>query len=205
MAAAFAASAKKFGLRLAETREFVAGNDPRRRDQINTRLLTGGVDYDVAFIADSEGDIGRTIAYGQMRPRPVVGSHGLTPSAWHPYWERHGAPQLNRRFARAHGRPMSDADWATWVAVRAVADALVAGRDPAVAAVMAALLGPDLRIELYKALPGSFRPWSRQLRQAILLGVHDAVQTLTPVEGVLHQRNTLDTLGPDEPEFACAD
>jgi ABC transporter substrate binding protein (PQQ-dependent alcohol dehydrogenase system) len=61
-----------------------------------------------------------------------------------------------------------------------------------------------LRLELYKGAAGSFRPWSRQLRQPILLGTHDAVLAVAPVEGALHQKNDLDTLGPDEPEFRCS-
>ena len=134
----------------------------------------------------------------------MVGTAGVQPYAWHPYWERHGAPQLNRRFFRASGRVMTEEDWATWIAVRSILDAAVAARAASPAAILEALIGPDLRLELYKAAPGSFRPWSRQLRQTILLGTHDAVTTLAPVDGALHQNNTLDTLGPDEAEFKCA-
>jgi hypothetical protein len=35
------------------------------------------------------------------------------------------------------------------------------------------------------------------------LGTQDAVIALAPLEGALHQTNTLDTLGPDQPEFTC--
>jgi len=126
LAASFLASAKKFGLRIVEVRDFVAGNDPRKRDQINIKLLTGGIDYDALFVADALGDFARTVPFNTAKPRPVVGSAGLEPSAWHPYWERHGAPQLNRRFFRLVGRRMSDEDWATWVAVRATLDAAAA-------------------------------------------------------------------------------
>lgn len=203
MAKAFATSARKFGLRIVDVKAFVPGNDPRKRDQTNVRLLTGGADYDAIFVADVEGEFARHVPYNTVRPRPVVGSTGLVPLAWHQYWERHGAPQLNRRFARMTGRPMSEEDWAVWIAVRTVIDAAVRGRDFSPAGVRAALLDPDLKVELYKAFPGSFRPWSRQLRQAILLGTHDTVVAMAPVEGALHQKNNLDTLGPDEPEFHC--
>jgi ABC transporter substrate binding protein (PQQ-dependent alcohol dehydrogenase system) len=199
----FIASVKKFGLRIADTRAFVLGNDPRKRDQTNVRLLTGNADYDAIFVADMSGDFGRYVPYNTARARPVIGTTGLRPLAWHAYWERHGAPQLNRRFHRAAGRAMSEEDWATWIAVRAVLDAAVAARDASPAAVLKSLMSPDLRLELYKGLPGSFRPWSRQLRQGILLGTHDAVVALAPVDGALHQTNTLDTLGPDQPEFHC--
>jgi ABC transporter substrate binding protein (PQQ-dependent alcohol dehydrogenase system) len=203
LAVSFLASAKKFGLRAAEVRDFAAGNDPRRRDQVNVRLLTGGADYDALFVADAQGDFARMVPFNTAKPRPIVGSAGLEPAAWHPYWERHGAPQLNRRFFRATGRPMADEDWATWVAVRATLDAATRTSDKSAPAILGALFDQELRLELYKGTPGSFRPWSRQLRQPILLGTHDAVVAVAPVEGALHQKNNLDTLGPDEPEFRC--
>lgn len=203
LAASFLASAKKFGLRIVELRDFVAGNDPRKRDQINIKLLTGGIDYDALFVADALGDFARTVPFNTAKPRPVVGSAGLEASAWHPYWERYGAPQLNRRFFRLVGRRMSDEDWATWIAVRATLDAAASAHETAAGAVYQALLAPDLKIELYKGSSGSFRSWSHQLRQPILLATHDAVVALAPVEGALHQKNNLDTLGVDEPEFRC--
>jgi ABC transporter substrate binding protein (PQQ-dependent alcohol dehydrogenase system) len=205
LAASFSASAKKFGLRIVDSRDFVAGNDPRKRDQINIKLLTGGIDYDALFVADALGDFARTVPFNTAKPRPVVGSTGLQASTWHPYWERHGAPQLNRRFFRLVGRRMSDEDWATWIAVRATLDAAASAHETSADAVYQALLAADLKIELYKGAPGSFRSWSHQLRQPILLGTHDAVVAVAPVEGALHQKNNLDTLGADEPEFRCDD
>jgi ABC transporter substrate binding protein (PQQ-dependent alcohol dehydrogenase system) len=203
IAKAFETSAKKFGVRIADVRPFAPGSDPRKRYQTNVRLLTGNADYDAVFVADADGEFGRYVPYNTASPRPIVGTTGLVPLAWHLYWERHGAPQLNRRFARATGRPMSDEDWATWAAVRSLIDATLLKRAATPASVRAALLDPELKVELYKGFSGSFRPWSQQLRQAILLGTHDAVITIAPVEGALHQKNNLDTLGPDEPEFRC--
>lgn len=203
IASAFLASAKKFGLRIAATRDFVPGNDPRKRDQINVRLLTSNAEYDVVFVADATGDFARGVPFNTQKPRPVVGAAGLMAQAWHPFWERHGAPQLNRRFAKATGRQMTDEDWATWAGVRLIATALFDSREHDGAKLMAALTGPALRLELYKGVPGSIRPWSRQLRQTMLLATHDAVIGAAPVEGALHGKNHLDTLGPDESEFRC--
>jgi ABC transporter substrate binding protein (PQQ-dependent alcohol dehydrogenase system) len=200
---AFQESARKFGLTIVEVRHFVLGNDPRQRDQNNVRLLTGGARYDVVFVADATREFAPFVPYNTMHPRPVVGSEGLVPLAWHIYWERHGAPQLNRRFARRTGRPMTDQDWATWVAVRAVTEAMVKNRKTPQRPLPNALLDSDLTLELYKGFPGSFRPWNRQLRQPVLLATPNAVVGLTPVEGALHQYNTLDTLGTDEPQFRC--
>jgi len=44
-------------------------------------------------------------------------------------------------------------------------------------------------------MPGNFRPWNGQLRQPILLHTERAVIAVAPVEGFLHHRNTLDSLG----------
>ena len=49
----------------------------------------------------------------------------------------------------------------------------------------------------------SFRAWNGQLRQPIAVVNSRALVTLAPVEGFLHQRNEMDTLGLDEPESAC--
>jgi ABC transporter substrate binding protein (PQQ-dependent alcohol dehydrogenase system) len=200
---AFQDSARKFDLTIVDVRHFVLGNDPRQRDQNNLRLLTGGARYDVVFVADTTREFAPFVPYNTMDPRPVIGSEGLVPLAWHIYWERHGAPQLNRRFAKRAGRPMTDQDWAVWVAVRAITEAVVQNRKTPERPLAQALIDPNLTLELYKGFPGSFRPWNRQLRQPILLGTPNAVVGLTPVEGALHQFNTLDTLGTDEPQFHC--
>ena len=202
LAESFQMSAQKFGLDIVDTRVFVPGNDPRQRDQNNVRLLTGGVDYDVVYVADEIGDFARLLPYRTGIPRPVVGAAGLSPLAWHPQWERHGAPQLNRRFFKYAGRTMTEEDWAAWIAVRSIVEATVRGGN-ADKPLTEQLLRPSLTLELYKGFPGSFRPWDRQLRQSILLGTTDAVIALAPVEGALHQFNNLDTLGRDEPEFQC--
>jgi ABC transporter substrate binding protein (PQQ-dependent alcohol dehydrogenase system) len=199
----FQNSAQKFGLKIVDVRRFVPGNDPRHRDRNNVRLLTGGVRHDTVFVADATREFAPFVPYNTMDPRPVVGSEGLIPVAWHIYWERHGAPQLNRRFAKRSGHLMSDQDWATWAAVRAVAQSLVENRKTPTRPLTKALLDSGLELELYKGFPGSFRPWNRQLRQPILLATPNAVVGLTPVEGALHQINTLDSLGIDEPEFRC--
>jgi ABC transporter substrate binding protein (PQQ-dependent alcohol dehydrogenase system) len=201
--AAFQESARKFGLSIVDVRHFVPGNDPRQREQNNVRLLTGGARYDVVFVADATREFAPFVPYNTMDPRPVIGSEGLVPLAWHIYWERHGAPQLNRRFAKRTGRPMTDQDWAVWVAVRSIAVAMVQNRKTPERPLAQALLDSNLILELYKGFPGSFRPWNRQLRQPILLATPNAVVGLTPVEGALHQFNTLDTLGIDEPQFHC--
>jgi ABC transporter substrate binding protein (PQQ-dependent alcohol dehydrogenase system) len=201
--AAFQASATKFGLTVVAVRPFVLSNDPRQRDQNNVTLLTAEPAHDVVLLADEYGEFGRYVPYATYSPRPVVGSEGLISSAWHWAWERHGAPQLNQRFDKVAGRLMSDEDWAAWAAVRAVVEAMVRSKSTEVARLRDALVDAKFTFDLYKGFPGSFRPWDRQLRQAMLLHTHNAVIDVAPLPGFLHERNNLDSLGIDEPESRC--
>ncbi len=200
---AFAAAARKFGLRIVARRAFVLSNDPRQRDQTNLALLTGGVAYDVIFLADSLGEVGRYLPYNSQDPRPVIGSEGLTPSAWHWTWERHGAPQLNQRFDKRAKRAMTGRDWAAWAAVKVVVEAISRTGSTDLPALRDYLRGTDLTLDTYKGLAGSFRPWDNQLRQPILLHRHNAVISRAPLDGFLHETNTLDSLGFDRGESAC--
>jgi ABC transporter substrate binding protein (PQQ-dependent alcohol dehydrogenase system) len=203
LARAFEAAARKFGLEISDSRDFILSNDPRERDQNNLAILTGGVDYDVVFLADALGEVGRFLPYQTQDPRPVVGGEGLLAGAWHWTWERHGAPQLNQRFDKLAGRRMTGEDWAAWAAVKVVVEAIARTESTAIPALYAYLRGDRLTFDSYKGVPGSFRPWDNQLRQAVLLHTHNAVIARAPLEGFLHERNSLDSLGRDEAESAC--
>lgn len=203
LAAAFQAAATKFRLDIVDMRPFKLGNDPRDRGQNNIRLMTSRSNYDVVFLADTLGEFGRYVPYQTFHPRPVVGSEGLSASAWHWTWERHGAPQLNQRFEKLADYRMSDTGWATWAAIRAVVEAVVRGGKIDVAAIRAFLTSEGINLDTYKGAPGSFRSWDNQLRQPILLHTYDAVIARAPIEGFLHQFNNLDTLGVDQRESSC--
>ncbi|MCL5776893.1 branched-chain amino acid ABC transporter substrate-binding protein [Limibaculum sp. FT325] len=202
-AAAIRRSIGKFGLDLADERAFELTNDPRQRDLGNVALLTGDARYDVIWLADAEGEFGRYVPFATYLPRPVVGSEGLTPVAWHWTLERYGAPQLNQRFRRAAGRDMAAGDWAAWVAVRSIIEAVSQRRTVDRAGIAELVRSGDLALDLYKGVRGSFRPWDGQLRQPILLATHNAVIAIAPFDGFQHQTDTLDTLGIDRPETAC--
>ncbi len=201
--AAFASSADKFRLKMVDTRPFVLSNDPRQRDQTNFALLTSAADYDVVFLADSVGEFGRYLPYQTKNARPVVGSEGLIPSAWHWTWERHGAPQLNQRFDRLAKRRMTGPDWAAWAAVKSIVTATLYSKSRDIMALRSALRSDDFRVDTYKGAPANFRPWDNQLRQSILLHTHNAVIARAPIDGFLHEKNNLDTLGIDARESSC--
>jgi ABC transporter substrate binding protein (PQQ-dependent alcohol dehydrogenase system) len=202
-ARAFAAAAEKFGLDIVETRPFEPTNDPRRRELSNLGLLTGGVGYDVVYVADAVGEFARFVPYATYAPRPVVGSAGLRALAWHWTLERSGAPQLNQRFARRSDAEMSPQDWAAWAAVRTVVEAITKADSVDVQELHAFVESDGFALDLYKGLPGSYRPWDGQLRQQVVLAHSDATIATAPLPEFLHESNVLDTLGADRTEAAC--
>ena len=200
----FVRSARKFGARIADAKDFVFGNDPRQREQTNVALMTASEDYDVLFIADTIQDFGRFVPYEQSKPRPVIGTEGLQAAAWDPLAERYGAPQVSHRFERAAHRPMTEGDWAAWVAVRAVAEAVIRAKATTGPAIATALSHSELPIDVSKGVQSSFRLWDHQFRQSVMLRSDSAVIDYAPLEGFLHQRTPLDTLGADEGDAAEA-
>ena len=201
--AAFENSARRFGLKIVDKKDFVLSNDPRQRDLGNVGLLTAGGDYDVVFVADSDGEFARSVPYDTVRPRPVVGAEGLVAEAWHWAWSRHGAPQLVSRFDKQAGRHMGSADWAAWVAVKAVVEAVVRTGNAPFDKRVAYLGGEEITIDGFKGNRLYFRDWDRQLRQPILIATHNAVIERAPLQGFLHQTNNMDTLGFDRRDSRC--
>lgn len=200
---AFERAAKRFGVRIVAKRPFVLGNDPRERDQNNLALLTGGVAYDVVFVADESQELARVVPYQTLSPRLVIGAAGLIAHAWHWAWDRDGGSNLSRRFRRLANRPMRDADWAAWVGVKAIIEAAQRTKSTDFAKLAAYIKGGELRIDGSKGEALSFRPWDNQLRQPIQLATDNAVIDQAPLPQFLHQTENLDTLGYDRPDSAC--
>ena len=98
---------------------------------------------------------------------------------------------------------MRDFDWAAWMSVKAVAEAVLRTEGAAFASVRDYLLGDEIVLDGFKGNRASFRPWNRQLRQPLLLITHNWVVERAPLPGFLHQTNNLDTLGYDERDSRC--
>ena len=204
LAAAFVTSAERLRLDVVETRPFTLSASPDQREGNNVKLLTSGVDYDVVFVADSRGEFGRFIPYGTQLPRPVIGSVGLTSEAWHWAMERDGATQVTSRFdAASDGRKMTSQDWSVWIAAKSLITTAAKLPDATVADRRDFMKSDRLKLDGSKGVTLNYRSWDGQLRMPMLLSTDSAVIAIAPIEGFLHATNTLDTLGTDQPEFAC--
>jgi ABC transporter substrate binding protein (PQQ-dependent alcohol dehydrogenase system) len=204
LADGFIASAQRLRLNIVDTRQVTQSTSSESMEQNNTLLVTGGVDYDVVYISDTQGDYARYLPYATQLPRPVIGSTGLEASEWQWTWERDGAAQVTSRFEKLTGDlHMNGGDWATWVAAKSVMTAYGKSRKTDPDEVDAWLRGPRFNVDGSKGYQLNFRPWDGQLRMPITLSTDDAVIEAAPLDGFEHQVNTLDSLGTDEPEHVC--
>ncbi|AWN35250.1 ABC transporter substrate-binding protein [Methylobacterium radiodurans] len=197
-------AARKFGLRIvAETRFDPQGGDTRDTALREFVLPTRGAEHDVVAVADEAGAFGANLVYNTASPRPVVGTQGLSPAAWGRPVEAWAAVQLQSRFRRLAGRSMRPIDYAGWLAVHALGEAAVQARSTDADTVATLVRSLTFEIGGFKGRPLSFRAWDGQLRQPVFLLWPGAVTATAPIEGFLHHRTELDTLGADEPESAC--
>jgi len=202
-------SARKFGLRLAADKPWTYQPGAQRTDTghmgtaAEAARFTQGLSYDVLVVADTAGAFGDDLAYRQTDPRPVAGTHGLVPAAWSRPFEQWGATQMQLRFQKAAGRPMTVRDFGAWMAVRAVGEAATRSGSTDPATVGAYLRSPRFELAAFKGSRLTFRAWDGQLRQPVLLSDARSLVSVSPQPGYLHQFSELDTLGTDQPETTC--
>jgi ABC transporter substrate binding protein (PQQ-dependent alcohol dehydrogenase system) len=166
-------------------------------------VFTQGVDYDVLVVADEKGLFGEYLQYRTWIPRPVIGTQGLVATSWHRVHEQWGAVQLQNRFKKVAGRWMTEQDYAAYLAVRSIGEAVTRTQSGETYGIQKFLLSEEFALQGYKGKPLSFRPWSRQLRQPVLLAAARSMVSVSPQEGFLHPTSELDTLGYDKPESKC--
>ncbi|ACB79960.1 putative exported protein of unknown function [Methylorubrum populi BJ001] len=200
-------SARKFGLKITAEKPWTFGPLAKARGDTPTRaeamVFTRGLDYDMAVVADEEGDWGDYVSFRTVDPRPVAGTQGLIATTWHPTLETWGAAQAQNRFRRLASRLMRPLDYQVWAAVRTVGEAATQTRSTDPAALAAHLVKPEFSLPAYKGVSLTYRPWDHQLRQPIIVVQPKAMVSVAPEQGFIHQRTPLDTLGADEPETAC--
>ncbi|WP_439523563.1 ABC transporter substrate-binding protein [Marivita sp.] len=198
------AAARKFGLSFGARKTWAFNADMRRNASQEVPLFTQDLgEYDVLLVADAADDFARYISFNTWRPRPVAGSEGLRPVTWHRVVEAWGAAQLQSRFEDLAERPMQDRDYATWAALRAIGEAVTRTGASDAETLRTYMLSDAFELAGFKGRPLTFRSWNGQLRQPIPLVHERALVAQAPLDGFLHQRTELDTLGLDQPESGC--
>jgi ABC transporter substrate binding protein (PQQ-dependent alcohol dehydrogenase system) len=203
-------SAERFGGQILAEKEFKDTGTARRTDsgvvQIQRQIpvfMQDLPDHDVVLVADESEVFGTYVPFRTWIPRPVAGTAGLMPSAWHPASEQWGGTQIQNRFAKANGRRMLSKDMSAWTAVRILGEAATRTQSAEPEKIEAFIRADDFSIAAFKGQKLTFRTWNWQLRQPIFLGDTKSVVSTSPQEGFLHQVSELDTLGVDRPETRC--
>jgi ABC transporter substrate binding protein (PQQ-dependent alcohol dehydrogenase system) len=201
--AAVKRSAKKFGIKIVAEKAWQHTFDARRNEQSEIPVFTQGVDYDVLIVADEQGLFGEYFDYRTWLPRPVIGTQGLIAAAWHLTHEQWGAVQIQNRFFDSAKRAMTEQDYGAYLAVRAIGEAAIRTKANQMQPIKAYLLSEQFTLQGYKGNPLSFRAWDGQLRQPVLLAAPRSLVAVAPIEGFLHPKTELDTLGFDKAESGC--
>ena len=197
-------SARKFGLTIIGELDWDERADLRRTASSEVPILTQDLpDHDVLVVADETDDFARYIAMNTWAPRPVAGSEGLVPTGWSTVVEQWGAAQLQSRFEEMAGRAMRPRDYAAWAAFRTLGEAVTRTGSSDPATLRAYILSDEFELAAFKGRPLSYRRWNGQLRQPVPVVTPRALVAEAPLEGFLHERNELDTLGLDRAESAC--
>jgi ABC transporter substrate binding protein (PQQ-dependent alcohol dehydrogenase system) len=202
-------AAARFGAEVAVEKPWAFEAGSGRADTGHVTLqseipaFTNVADHDVLVAADEAGDFGEYLFGRTARPRPVAGTHGLVATGFSPVLEQWGAAQLQSRFRKLAGRRMTAADYAAWLAVRAIGEAAVRTRSADPGTIAAYLRSPAFLVSGFKGQGQSFRPWDGQMRQPVLVAGPRVLVSASPQPGFLHRTSELDTLGPDKDETTC--
>ncbi len=203
-------AAERFGGEIVAEKEFADTGTARRTDsgvvQIQRQMpvfTQGLAEHDVLLVADESEVFGTYVPFRTWQPRPVAGTAGLMPSAWHPASEQWGGTQIQNRFLKATGRRMLSKDMAAWTAARIIGEAATRTRSADPKEIAGFIRSEDFSIAAFKGQKLTFRQWNWQLRQPVFIGDGRSVVSTSPQEGFLHQFSELDTLGIDRPETKC--
>lgn len=208
--AALKRAAKRFGSKIVEERQFTFDAGNRRTDtghqqiQKQMPLLTQGTpDHHIVVVADLDEAFGEFLLWRTAVPKPVAGTQGLMPLAWHRSYEQYGGTQIHSRFEKLAHRIMIELDYLGWLAVRIIGEAVTRANTADPKELRAFLMSDKFTIAAFKGQGLNFRTWNRQMRQPILLSGPRTLVSMSPQEGFLHQSYLTDTLGYDKPETKC--
>ncbi|RIZ64886.1 MAG: branched-chain amino acid ABC transporter substrate-binding protein [Methylococcales bacterium] len=196
-------SAKRFGMKIVTEKTWEHTYDARKTTQSDIAVFTQVDDYDVLVVADEHSEFGEYLDYRTWLARPVIGTQGLIASAWHKTHENWGAIQIQNRFKEKAGRWMEEQDYGAYLAIRALGEATTRSLSSELKPIKAYLLSSAFALNGYTGAPLSFRIWDGQLRMPVLLAAPRSLVAVAPIEGFLHPKTELDTLGFDQAESHC--
>ena len=196
-------SAKRFGIKIVTEKKWEHTFDSRKTAQSDVSVFTQNDDYDVLVVADEQGLFGEYLAYRTWLARPIIGTQGLIATSWHFTHDLWGAAQIQHRFLDLAKRNMEEQDYGAYLAIRAIGEAATRTKSNEMKTIRDYLKSPLFALQGYKGWALSFRSWDGQLRQAILLAAPRSLVAVAPIEGFLHPKTELDTLGFDEKESSC--
>lgn len=141
---------------------------------------------------------------------------GIWPTLWHHKLFRYGAEQLNDRFSDRFHRPLEARGWASWMAVKILADAVLRAGTTDTSELLRFLETETAGFDGHKGRRLTFRPWDHQLRQPLYLirpkrqaqdrwDVFDSVAELPrgAPDARYPSQDFLDRLGDQETETRC--
>jgi ABC transporter substrate binding protein (PQQ-dependent alcohol dehydrogenase system) len=196
-------SATKFGHSIVSEKPWALEGDMRESAATEIPLITQGEDYDAVLVADESDDFGPLIQYNTDLPRIVAGTHGIVATGWSDVIEPWGAIQLQNRFVELSNRGMRDVDFAAWLALRSIGEAVIRSKSADAKVLRDYILSEDLQLSAFKGRGITYRRWNGQLRQPIHLVTKETQIAAAPFEAFLHEFSDLDTLGEDKPETKC--
>ncbi len=202
-ATALKRAAKRFGMKIVTEKKWEHTFDARKSAQTDVSVFTQSDDYDVLVVADEQGLFGEYLAYRTWLSRPIIGTQGLIATAWHSTHDLWGATQIQHRFQDLAKRNMDEPDYGAYLAVRAIGEAATRTKSGDLKTVRDYLRSQQFALQGYKGNALSFRAWDGQLRQSILLVAPRSLVAVAPIEGFLHPKTELDTLGFDQSESTC--
>ena len=202
-ASAFRRTAKRFGVEIVADKPWTFDADLRRTASRELPLFTQADDYDAVVVADVRGDFGEYVPFNTWLPRPVVGTQGMSPVAWHRVVESWGAAQLQNRFRKLAERNMTPEDYAAWAAVRSIGTSVTRLSSAGSAGIRDFLFSDKFQLAAFKGRKLTYRDWNGQLRQPIPLVHPRGLVATAPFDGFLHPVSDMDTLGYDRPESQC--
>lgn len=196
-------SVKKFGAKIIKEKIWDGNSDIRRKASAEFPSFTQAEDYDVVVLADHYGDFGEFIYFNTWLPRPVAGTQGLTPVAWHKVIEAWGAAQMQSRFEKTAKRWMESKDFSNWIAIRTIITAISKTSSADFKTNLDFIHSEKFDVAAYMGRKLSFREYNGQLRMPISLVQPRALISTSPQDGFLHPITDLDTLGIAPFEMKC--